>query len=733
MRRRIDDDMPASRDAIRALLSPCSIAIVGASADRDKFGGRLVEVLQLHGFGGTIYPINPRRAEIFGLKAYPRLLDVPGDVDVAVICVPQRMILEAVEDCAAKRVALCIIISAQFAEAGPEGQALEAEIGRRGKLHGMRILGPNCLGFINRAHKVVLIPSPALYAHRPMPAGRIGMVSQSGGLLATMFDIAVGLGLGFSYGITVGNQLDLTAADFIRFLAGDPETSVICCYLEGVKDFADFSQALAYAQQAGKPVVILKAGRTAEGGAAAFTHTASLSSDYEIFAAYAEQMGAVTVDDPRVMLIVADLLARHGATPFDDVAIVTNSGGGAAIVADRLNDMRLRLAAFGEALTDRLSEFYFRSHARNPLDWGGTELASEDELLERSFASLSMEPDRHFLLIVFLTNPDMKRTAEILARHVELARMPYLFVVIPDKAADVSREVLRQDRKPFADSIDDALRAIAVLRSHGMRRSSQSVRPFYSGDALPQVPDLPEPELKPDGTLDADAALTFLSRCDIPVVPSTLARTPEEAAAFAAKTGYPVALKLVVEGITHKADVGGVELDIGDEAALRAALQRMETSLRSYTPGRRFEGILVQPMIPRGIECFVGIKNDPAIGPVVLFGAGGTLVELLRDRAVLPVPCEREAVKRRLSELSIHKLLAGYRGHAPADIDALSDVVVRVGALAHGLRHRVLELDLNPVIVGAVGEGAVAVDARARFSRVDPPRAAAAISPEAMS
>jgi acyl-CoA synthetase (NDP forming) len=700
---------------IKTLLSPSSIAIIGASSDVNKFGGRLVEVLQLHGFPGKIYPINPRRLEIFGLPAYPTLRHVPEQVDTAVLCVPQSKVLEAFDDCAAKGVALCIVISAQFAEAGQEGRELEEELKRRGQRYGVRILGPNCLGFISRSRKIVLIPSPALYAHVPMPPGRIGMVSQSGGLLATVFDIAVGLGLGFTHGITVGNQLDLTAADFVRFLADDPETGVICCYVEGVKDFSEFAAALTYARNAGKPVVILKAGRTPEGGAAALTHTASLASDYEIFAAYIEGLGAVAVDDPRVMLIVADLLDRYGNIPLEDVVVVTNSGGGAAIVADRLHDVGLNLDIFSDTLTKRLSEFYFASHARNPLDWGGTELSSEDELLEKSFSALFSTAGSRFLLVVFFTNPNMKRTAEILARHVERAKLPYLFLVIPDKAADVSREVLRQHRMPYVDSIDDALRAMVTIRAYGRRHPSGA-----RTTAVPAQRDRPpfsfaSARFTEEGLLDAASSFALLSHYGIRMATPVFATSCDDAVRLAASVGYPIALKIDVADIAHKSDVGGVELDVEGEPALRAAWDRISASLARLTPGRRLDGVLVQPMIADGVECFVGVKNEFEIGPIVMFGAGGVFVELLRDHAVVTVPCDPVDVRQRLASLSIARLLAGYRGRPSSDVEAYLEMIVRLGHLAHDLRDRLIDLDLNPVILGAKGQGAIAVDVRARF------------------
>lgn len=705
------DDAAAMSQDIAKLLSPSSIAIVGASQDTDKFGGRLIEVLQLHGFPGKIYPINPKRSEIFGLKAYPRLGDVEDPVDLAVLCVPQQKVLDAVDDCAAKGVALCIVISSKFAEAGSAGEELEARLLEKARQRGVRILGPNCLGFINRPGRIVLIPSPALYTHVPMPKGEIGVVSQSGGLAATLLDIAAGIGLGFSHAVATGNQLDLSTAHFIRFLADDPDTRVICCYLEGARDNQDLLDAFRYARRRSKPIVLLKAGRTAAGSRAAFTHTASMATDYDAFAAYAEKEGVILVNDPKTLLVVAGFLEAYGESVIDDVVMVTNSGGGASIVADRLSDVGVALRSFAPQVAEELRESYFASHARNPLDWGGTDLASEDVLLERSFSALRGEPGNPLILVVFLTNPNMKRTAEILARHVRHAGRPFLFLVVPDKAADVSREVLRAERIPFADGVAETVDAIAILAKAASWKNGETLKPDRPAD-LPRLPKL----LSPEGD---EFLQRFLVSYGISVVPSETSFSKSEACAAAERLGFPVALKVRANGLSHKTDVRGVELHIGSEQDVRRAWDRIETGLQQVRPDLTMNGVLVQKMVSKGIEILVGVKNSPGLGPTIVFGAGGTLAELLADIAVLPVPCSVEEVSKKLKGLKIARLLSGYRGDGGSDVSALVDVIVRLSWLAHDLKDELVEVDLNPVIVGPVGTGAVVVDMRARFASSD--------------
>lgn len=702
----VDEEWPDSSSDIAKLLAPASIAIVGASQDTDKFGGRLIEVLQLHGYAGQIYPINPRRSEIFGLKAYSRLTDVPHNVDAAVLCVPQHKVLEALQQCAQKQVGLCIVISAKFAETGADGQVLENQLLEIARSHTMRLLGPNCLGFISRPRSIVLIPSPALYTHVPMPPGGIGVVSQSGAIIATLLDIAAGLGLGFSHAISLGNQLDLNAADFVRFLADDSETRVICCYLEGTTDFTRLLSSIRYARTKSKSVVILKAGRTSQGGKAAFTHTASLTTDYDAFATYAEAAGAILVDDPKTLLLVSGLLEAYPNLGIDDVVMVTNSGGGAAIVADRLSDVGVSLRELHSSVVEELGQSYFASHARNPLDWGGTDLPSEDELLERSFTALAKEQGCPLLLIVFLTNPNMRRTAEILARHVHKSNLPPLFLVLPDKAADVSRDVFRNEGLLFGDGVDEIVDAIAAL--HKARRRESLPRPSYRPSDTPSVP----PPIGM-GDLDPESLQRLLKQYGIMSAAAQIAHNLDEAGRLAAGIGYPVAVKLVSSIISHKSDVGGVEIGIADDRALRAAWKRIEAALRKVDPNAVMEGILIQQMIAGDVECLVGAKNAPGVGPVVVFGAGGTLAELIDDTAVLPVPCTSEQVVHRLSDLKVTKLLSGYRGKLRANTKALADIIVRLSWIAHDYRNQLVELDFNPVIVGAAD--AVVVDARARF------------------
>jgi acyl-CoA synthetase (NDP forming) len=290
-----------------------------------------------------------------------------------------------------------------------------------------------------------------------------------------------------------------------------------------------------------------------------------------------------------------------------------------------------------------------------------------------------------------------------------------LFLVAPDKTADVSREVLRQHRMPYVDSIDDALRAMVTIK-----KSRQRQLPLACAAAVSELPrrspfSLTSAKLTDNGMLDAAGTLALLSHYGIRTATSMFAKSFEEAARLAASVGYPVALKIDIAGVTHKSDVGGVELDITGEAALGTAWDRISASLERVMPGRRLDGALVQPMIRGDVECFIGVKNEFEIGPVVMFGAGGILVELLRDRAVVPVPCDPADARRKLAALSISRILAGYRGRAPSDVDAFLEMVVRLGHLADDLRDRLIELDLNPVILGVKGQGAVAVDARLRF------------------
>ncbi len=688
---------------VKALLAPRSVAVIGASEDQSKFGGRVFRMLLKHGYDGAVYPINPNRPELFGLKTYADIAATPQPADMVVMAIPQPKVRQTIAACAASGVKGAIIITAKFSDAGPEGAAEEAEIVRIARAGNMRLIGPNCLGVISPANKVVLCSSPALDVEKLIESP-IGFISQSGALMATIFDRAHGQGIGFSHCVSVGNQADLELCDFVGYLIDDDRTRVICSYVEGVKDPARLIRLADRAREKGKPWLMVKAGRTSAGAAAAYSHTASLAGSFRAMEAICREHGIVLMDDTDAMILLAASMARFPGAKVANAAIVTTSGGGGAITADRLTDKGIPLARFQAKTAARLDEVYSPGQANNPVDLGGRK---EGEAVDIAAATMSAVADDETVdatLFAITTAPSVSGIAANLADAAMPGNKPFIFVLQPGKAADKARQELINRGLAFANNLDEAIRALAGwVEWSAWKKAVPATRPA----GLPAVP-----ALQP-GALGEAEAKALLAAYGIPVNRGAVAANAAEAAKISAGLTYPQVLKVVSADIVHKSDVGGVVLNLTDAAGVAVAAKQMAETIAARRPGARIEGYLVQEMAASGIELIVGVNNDPQFGPIVMVGAGGVLVELIEDVALAPAPVSAETARAMLGRLKVAKLLAGIRGKGPADIEAAADVIVRVSWLAHDLHGSLRELDINPLIVRSAGEGAVAVDGRA--------------------
>lgn len=692
---------------VSRLLDPRSVAVIGASEDQGKFGGRAFRMLLRHKFGGAIYPINPNRAELFGLKTYPDIAATPRPADMVVMAIPQPKVKEAVAAAAAAGVKGAVIITAKFADAGPAGAATEREIVDIARAHGMRLIGPNCLGVISPANRLVLCSSPALDVDE-LIVSPIGLVSQSGALMATLFDAAYDQGIGFTHCVSVGNQADLELCDFVEFLIEDPATRVICSYVEGIKDPARFVALARRAREAGKPWLMVKAGRTEAGTRAAFSHTASLAGSYQALEAVCRANGIVMMDDPDAMILLAAGLARFPGRKVDRVAVITTSGGGGAISADRLSDLAIPLAGFEPATRQRLDADFPPEQAANPIDLGGRREGEAAGVAHATMAAVGQDANVDLTLFLITTAPMLHRiTADLADAALAAGDKPFLFVMQPGKAANAARAELIRRGLPFCNRMDDALRAIAGWRAWSALPPPQAVpRPV-------DLPDLAELDL-PSGALDEVAAKRLARAYGVAVNRGVVASELEEAVLAANRLGFPVVAKVLSADIVHKSDVGGVAVNIADEAALAEALARMARAVAERMPGARLDGFLIQEQVRGDVELIVGTRFDPQFGPIVLVGLGGVLVELMHDVAVAPAPVSPAQAALMLGGLRGARLLDGARGRPPVDKAALAGLVSRVSWLAADLGPRLLELDLNPVIAGP--DGAVAVDARAAIA-----------------
>jgi len=701
---------------ISELLAPRSVAVIGASEDLTKFGGRLFKLLVQHGYAGDIYPINRKRESLLGIKTYASIDLTPTPPDMAVMAVPRDAVKEAVLACAKAGTKAAIIITAKFSDAGEEGAALEAEIVEIARAHGMRLIGPNCLGIISPASSLTLCASPALFVDK-LPKGRIGMVSQSGALMATIFDRAQTRGVGFSHCFSIGNQADMQLHDFMDFLVDDADTDVICTYIEGVKDAEGFLASARRARAAGKPVLAVKSGRTAFGAAAAFSHTASLAGNYEAFAAACRETGILLLEDTDAMILQATCMSRFALPKRSDVAVITTSGGGGAITADRLSDLGVPMALFSDATVKSLGLLFDGpATSANPIDMGAAKVGGSVAVAEDSIKALLQDDNVGFVLAPITTAPDVRLICESIVNGAESVKSPngqkpWLIVVQPGQAGDAARAMLRERGITYSDSLDEAIRVVEGYRDYAaLKPMDAPERP--AGLKVRDTSDL-------SGALGEDAAKAVLAEYGVPVNRGAVAQTADEAHELATEFDAPFVIKVVSPDIIHKSDVGGVVLNLQTADDVAQAVTDMAAKLSRDLPKAHIAGYLVQEMRCAPLEMFVGANNDAQFGPMVMVGAGGVLIELLKDVAVARAPVSVDHARAMIQGLAVAPLLDGWRGSGPLDVDALAEAVSRVSWMVADLGPRFQELDANPVLVGRKGEGCVAVDARLLMANPD--------------
>lgn len=696
------------RLSVGEILNPRSVAVFGASDNRNKFGGRVMHFLDRHGFPGRIVPVNRRRAVVFGRPAFSHIGQAPGPVDVAILAVPAGELPASVAECAEAEVGCCVIMTTGFAEAGEDGATRQAELTAIGRRSGMRILGPNCLGLINPLAHLALCSSVVLDVDALL-VGEIGLVSQSGALMVSMLDRAYGEGIGFSTCVSLGNQADLEICDFLEYLIAEPRTRAICLYVEGFVDPARFLRAAATCREAGKPLLMLKTGRTDAGVRAARSHTASLAGSYAALATACRELGVLLCDDPDAMVRTANLLVRWPHVGGDGIGVISSSGGSAGILVDRLTERGLRLAKLGSATRAALADILLPPQADNPIDLGGRRPPESVEIADAAMRTLAADRDVSIIFLSLSSMPFFEPRTRLLAAEALAGGKPVICSVLPGPAADAPRRTLRELGCPYFDSINDALHVLDLIVEYRRLAVSRGTEPRTRPPGLPTLAT----DLLPSEDEPMPVALrALLSRYGIPLADERLATDEETAVAAAAAIGFPVALKGIARELVHKSDAGAVRLDLKDDDAVRRSWHEIAGRLRTCTRYGDFQGCIVQKMIRGAAELIVGVRRDEQYGPFVLVGFGGVLVEFLHDVQLAPAPVSPRRASTLLRSLRLAPLFDGVRGQPALDLSAASEIVCRVSWLAADLGDHLVDLEVNPVVLRPCGEGAVGVDLR---------------------
>jgi len=697
-------------------LAPAAIAIIGASPDSARIRGRLLHLLRENGYSGKLYPVNPSYPEIAGVPCFPSVGAIGQPVDLALIAIPAETVLPALEDCAAAGVGHAVIISSGFAEQGGAQTGLQHEIAALARRTGLRVCGPNAEGFHNDVAHVAATFSPAVEVkpgEQRLEASprRVGVVAQSGGMGFALYNRGRALGLAFSSIVSTGNEADLTASEFFAHLAQDRATSVILLFLESVRDPAVFLAAAAAAAERGKPVIGVKIGRSAAGERAARSHTASMAGWNAAYDAVFAEHGIIRADDPDEAVAIAAAFATAPTAQGPRVAVVTASGGAGAWAADVLAGAGLMLPELSPELQQAIQAFIpAYGSARNPVDITAQAVLTGGLLRAAELLSDSAEIDA--VLVVVSLASEKRMAIDIAALKALVARQakPLLFYsyTLPSslakKALAEAGLTIHTDLGAVAQAMAALVRRGGYARPRPIARSSGRA-PIRA--ALERV----------GGALSEYDAKQLLAEAGIAMPPHRLVTDAAGLDAAVEELGFPLALKIQSPDIPHKTEVGGVRLGIADTAALRQGYRDMLAELRRRRPDARLQGVLLQPMAPPGVEVILGTIRDPGFGPLMMIGAGGVMTELFRDVVYRLAPVDVDGARRMLGELHIARLLEGFRGAPPVDIEALAALVAQLSQFAAEHRDLVQEVELNPVIVHRAGAGCTIVDALLTIAR----------------
>ena len=702
----------APRLTIDQILHPRSVAVLGASDNVAKFGGRITSFLVKHGFAGDLFPISRHQAQILGRKAYAGIGALPSAPDVAILAVPGGTLQQNLDEAAEAGVGCCVIISTGFAELDQDGAQRQATIVDLSVTTGMRILGPNCMGMIVPHHKMALCSSVTLNTDT-LGDGSIGLISQSGALMVSMFDRAKADGIGLRYGVSCGNQSDLEICDFIDHMVHEPATRAICVYVEGFVDAARFRQSAIACRRADKPLLMLKTGRTAAGVIAAQSHTASLAGSFEAFSAICREHGVLLPKSTDDMMRTAHLLTRFpGRRSVAGIGVVSSSGGGAGIASDRLSEAGLPLAKPARETIDRLEVMLLPPQAQNPIDLGGRRQPETVDITKDATATLLADPNVGYGLAMLNSMPFYAKRTMLIAEAVRECGKPVLVALTVGALADEARRALRQRDIFYVDSFEDALRVLMLLAENDKRTGLLETPAARPAD-LPSAYDFSALQA---GLQTESEVKRLLAAYGVTVAKEMLVATPEEAGKAAAQIGFPVVLKASSRDIVHKSDVGAVRVGLADESSVVAAAIEITQKVKTAAPQAMIAAFSVQETVRGEAEVIVGVRRDPQFGPIVIVGLGGIAVEILHDIAVASAPVSRAHVRTMIENLKTAPLFTGARGKRPLDVDAIAAAVERISWLAHDLGPRLIDLEINPLIVGAAGCGATAADARATLT-----------------
>ncbi len=692
--------MSSRFSGLTPLLAPRSVAVLGASSDPTRISGRPIAYMRAQGFQGALYPINPNRAEVQGLKAYPSIADLPETPDVAIVAVPAEVAAPAVEELGKRGVKAIVMFTAGFAEMDEAGEVAQAKMVATARSYGMRLLGPNCLGVFDARRSYYATFSSSFDSGWPVP-GRIGIASQSGAYGTHLYTLARNRGIGASLCVMTGNEADVTVGECIGWLAENPEVDVIAVYAEGIREAPGLIAALEAARAAKKPVVMQKVGRSELGTKAAKSHTASIAGDDAVTEAVMAEFGVFRARNSEEMLDIAHTATRKIYPARNTLGVITVSGGAGVLISDVAESLNLSMPEMPMATQKKLRDLVPFCAPRNPVD--ATAQVSNDVTLVKTFTESMVRDGGYSSVLGFFSMTASSRRWPSIREQLNAVktenpgRLYVLSVITPPEG----RDQLEADGWVVHE---DPTRAVAAIEAMGRFGAAFAAD---AGAAPPKVPPVTLPATSPS---EAEAK-RLLGAAGIASAPEEECATVDQAVAAAEQLGYPVVMKILSPDIMHKSEIGGVLLEIHDAAAVREGYQLLLDRAKAAAPTAKLDGVLVAKQLKGGIECILGIHRDPVFGPMAMFGLGGIFVEILKDVVFRRCPFGTDVAEQMIRSIKGAPLLFGARGSKKADVKALAETLSRLSAFAAASGERLQSIDINPVFAMPEGEGAFAVDA----------------------
>jgi len=691
--------------SLTPFFKPQGVAILGASSKPNKLSYGILENLLKYNYQGGIYPVNPNAQEILGVKVYPELAQVPDPVDLAVIVLPVGMTLDTMQACAQRGIKAVIIITGGFREVGGEGAEIERKTLAFAREHGMRVIGPNCVGTMDMRSGL-----NTTFIKGMPPRGPIAFISQSGAVCGGVVDLILESEVGFSHFASLGNEMDVSEADMMAYFGDDPDVKVIAVYLEGVQNGARFIEEARRVSRI-KPIVMLKAGRNNAGARAVSSHTGSLAGSYAAYQAVFSQTGVLEVETLAELFNVAWALGTQKLPEGKRVAIATNAGGAAALLADNLSANGAELAELSVDTQTRLrSKLNPSAQVANPVDiLGGAEPADYLWSLEQMMRDENVDVLAPVLVPQALVDP--LGVAQAWAQAAGQTDKTMLTCLMGERSVRAARAFLNRTGVPvyqFPDQVGPVLRA---MRAYGEYLRKPIYKPVEPKKADKNVVCTILKTNTGKAALGEFETRDLLEAYGIPNVPGGLAENAQQAVEIAENVGFPVALKIVAEGVLHKSDAGGIILNLGDKVSVSAGFKQLLSRIRAQFPEASINGAMVEKMAPKGLEVIVGMRRDPTFGPMMMFGMGGTLVEQLKDISFRVAPLSAEDINEMVDSTIAGKLLKGVRGSTLADIEAVQAVIAALSQLALDFPE-IEEIEINPLVVYPQGQGALALDSR---------------------